>query len=440
MIPISIAALERLDLGELRVRSAAHEVTGVEIDSRRACQGDLFIAAGARGASYIADALDRGAAAALVPRDAQAALAELGRVARERLTARVVAITGSVGKTTTKDIAAALCKPQRRTIAAEASYNNELGVPLTVCRAGSDTEIVITELGMRGPGQVAELCAIARPHVGVITNIGAAHLELVGSLDDVARCKAELLAELPDDGVAIVPAGEARLAKHLARSAARAVTVGPGGSVELVGYETIADETNVQVNVEGETLELTFNISGRHNVDNALVAVAIYTALDLPLSEIATGAGQVTLSPLRSQQIPLHGGGLLLNDSYNANPMSMAAALEHLAERASGRRRVAVLGEMAELGAEAELHHRAVGELLAHARVDLLIGIGELSAQYGAGLRGAGGAAVVELVDTTDDAIAALRERLEPGDCVLVKASRAVGLEVVAEAVETIVV
>ena len=439
MIAISLAELQRLALGELRVRSGAETVTGVEIDSRRVSEGDLFVAVGSGGASYVSDALERGAAAALLPADEHAALAALGRFARERLEARVVAITGSVGKTTTKDIAAALCKPHRETIAAEASYNNELGVPLTLCRADRDTEIVIAELGMRGLGQIAELCNIARPDIGVITSIGPAHLELVGSLEDVARCKAELLSQLPETGVAIVPAAEERLAGHMRTCEARTITVGPGGSVELVRSDEAQDKTNVQVNIEGVTVELTFNFRGRHNVENALMGIAVYSALDLPLSEIGAGAGRVAMSPLRSEEIALEGGGLLLNDSYNANPMSMAAALAHLSERAGSRRRVAVLGEMAELGAGAEVYHLEIGELLARERIDLLIGIGELAVQYRDGLSQAGGAAVVELVETTDDAIAALAENLEPGDCVLVKASRAVGLEVVAEAVETIV-
>src|SRR5205814_10291188 len=167
--------------------------------------GDLFVAVG-RGVEFVADARARGAAATLVPDDAFAALAALGATVRDRSGARVVGITGSMGKTGTKDILAALCRPSARTVAAEASFNNELGVPLTLCRLEPDTEVCILELAMRGFGQIAELCAIARPEIGVVTNIGPVHLELVESLDGVRRAKGELIAALPRGGTAIVPA------------------------------------------------------------------------------------------------------------------------------------------------------------------------------------------------------------------------------------------
>src|SRR5205814_8999285 len=180
------------------------EIAGVRFDSRLVEPGDLVVAVG-RGVEFLDDARARGAAATLVPDDAFAAMAALGAAARDRSDARVVGITGSMGKTGTKDILAALCRPSARTIAAEASFNNELGVPLTLCRLEPDTEVCIVELAMRGFGQIAELCAIARPHVGVVTNVGPVHLELVGSLDGVQRAKGELVAALPVGGVAVVP-------------------------------------------------------------------------------------------------------------------------------------------------------------------------------------------------------------------------------------------
>src|SRR5207247_496370 len=182
--------------GKLETAPGAEEVTGVQIDSRRIEPGDLFVAVRA-GAEFTADALQRGAAATLVPDDAFAALAALGSAVRERASARAVAITGSYGKTTTKDILASLVLPQRRAVAAERSFNNEIGVPLTLCRLEEDTEVCIVELAMRGFGQIAELCEIARPEIGVITNVGPAHLELVGSLEGVLRAKRELVAALP---------------------------------------------------------------------------------------------------------------------------------------------------------------------------------------------------------------------------------------------------
>ena len=204
MIPLDLDEVEGLCPGRLERAAGAKEVTGVVIDSRRVRAGDLFVAAGA-GDAFVDDALGRGAAAALVPDDTFAALAALGRAVRDRSAATVVAITGSTGKTSTKDILAAICSSRRRTVAAEASYNNELGVPLTLCRLEPDTEVCIVELAMRGRGEIAALAEIARPSVAVITNVGPAHLERVGSLEAVAEAKGELVAALPPGGVAIVP-------------------------------------------------------------------------------------------------------------------------------------------------------------------------------------------------------------------------------------------
>src|SRR6476646_8576403 len=189
-------------LGDIQGRAGSF--TGVQVDSRRIAPGDLFAAVG-RGAEFVDDALARGAAATLLPTNAFAALAQIGRAVRQRSSARIVGITGSMGKTSTKDILAALSAPSARTVAAEASFNNEIGVPLTLCRLEPDSEVCILELAMRGFGQIAELCEIARPEIGVITNVGPAHLELVGSLEGVVRAKGELVAALPPGGTAILP-------------------------------------------------------------------------------------------------------------------------------------------------------------------------------------------------------------------------------------------
>ncbi|HEX9140886.1 MAG TPA: Mur ligase family protein, partial [Gaiellaceae bacterium] len=200
MIALETTLLEGLGRAEAR----ADRFTGVQVDSRRIVPGDLFVAVG-KGTDFLDDAVTNGAVATLVPDDAFAALARLGGAVREQSSARVVAITGSMGKTSTKDILAALCMPAARTIAAEASYNNEIGVPLTLCRLEEDTDVCILELAMRGFGQIAELAAIARPEIGAVTNVGPVHLELVDSLEGVARAKGELIAALPPGGTAIVP-------------------------------------------------------------------------------------------------------------------------------------------------------------------------------------------------------------------------------------------
>jgi UDP-N-acetylmuramoyl-tripeptide--D-alanyl-D-alanine ligase len=419
MIPLVLDEVGRMCPGELRVAADATEITGIQIDSRRVTAGDLFVAIG-RGADYVDEALDRGAAAALAPSDPFAALAALGRAVRQRSTARVVGITGSTGKTSTKDILAALCRPHARTVAAEGGHNNEIGVPLTLARIEPETEIVIAELGMRGVGQIAELCAIARPQIGVITSVGPVHLELLGTIERVAEAKAEVVRTLPAGGTAIVPGDAPVLERVIERDDVEIVRFGPRGDVVLERFEPpllVAD-------VGGERVHLDVPFTARHQAVNTLAALAAYRALGLPLERAGAGAGGIVLSRWRGEEVELPGGGLLINDSYNANPVSVGAALEHLVERAKGRRTVAVLGEMAELGPQAARFHREVGTRARALGVDLLVGVGgDLAKQY----------APDRLAPGADEAVALLRELLEPDDLVLVKASRAAGLERVAE-------
>jgi UDP-N-acetylmuramoyl-tripeptide--D-alanyl-D-alanine ligase len=433
VIPLALEEIARLCPGHIELGSGAVVVTGLEIDSRRIGAGDLFVAVRG-GVDFVEDALDRGAAAALVPKDAFQALAALGAAVRERIDARVVGITGATGKTSTKDILAALCRPHRRTVAAEQSLNNEIGLPLTVTRATRETEIVICELGTRGPGQVAELCQVARPHLGVIAQVGPAHLELFGTVEAVAAAEAEIVAALPPGGTVVVPAGEELLEPHLARADLEVVTYGEGGDVRLL--EFAPDGTSrLEVELFGERLSLEFGFRARHNATNALAALAAYSVLGLPLFEAQRGARDVSLSRWREDERMLAGGGALINDAYNANPSSMSAALEHLAERARGRRRVAVLGEMAELGAAAPGYHAEVGQAASRAEVTVLVAVGPLARTY---LEAANGVAERHWAETAEEAIPVVRSLLRPGDCVLVKGSRAAGLEVLADAIAPI--
>lgn len=404
MIPIELAFVEQL--GTLHARPWADEVTGVEIDSRRIEEGDLFVAVGA-GADFVAHALARGAAAALVPGDAHAALAAIAGAVRDRSRARVVAITGATGKTTTKDILAALCMPLVRTVASEGNYNNELGVPLTLCRIEPETELCITEMGMRGLGQIAWLAAFARPDVAVITNIGPVHLELVETVENVARAKAELIEALAPGGIAVVPDDEPLLEPYLARTD---IEIRRFGHVEEPGVYRVGERT----------IRLATSYSSRHQQRNTLAALTVCDALGL---DVADGTLEVEFSPLREEELELPGGVLLINDCYNANPLSMRAALEHLAERAGPRRRLAVLGEMAELGDDAAAYHREVGEAAAETGLAELVAVGELARGYGKGSR---------WFATAEEAADAVKNIVQPGDVVLVKGSRAVGLEAVA--------
>jgi UDP-N-acetylmuramoyl-tripeptide--D-alanyl-D-alanine ligase len=392
VIALELAVVE--PLGRLIARPWADAVTGIQIDSRRIAEGDLFVAVGG-GADFVEHALARGAAAALVPDEAHAALATLAGAVRDRSQARVVAITGSTGKTSTKDILYAMCAPQAKTIANEGNYNNELGVPLTLARLEPDTEICIAELGMRGLGQIAYLASFTKPDIGVITNVGPVHPELVETIENVAKAKAELLAALPAGGVAIVPQ-EPLLEPHLDRT----------------------DITVEQVEPQSP-LPFATGYTARHQLANTRFAVAAARHLGIALPEREL---HVEFSKLREEERELPGGGLLLNDCYNANPISMRAALEHLTERANGRRRIAVLGEMAELGDGARGYHEEIGSLVRELGVEHVIAVGGLARAYGG-----------EWVADAAGAAERLRGSLQPGDVVLVKGSRSVGLEVVAE-------
>jgi UDP-N-acetylmuramoyl-tripeptide--D-alanyl-D-alanine ligase len=419
MIPLGVDEIRRLRPGDLDVAPGHDVVTGVAIDSRRVRAGDLFIAVG-RGIEYGSDALERGAAATLVPADAFGALAAIATAVRERTSARVVGITGSTGKTSTKDILAALCRPHAPTVAAEAGHNNEIGLPLTLTRIEPGTQIVVAELGMRGVGQIAELCAVARPHVGVITSVGPVHLELLGTVERVAQAKAEVVDALPAGGLAVVPSDAPELEPFVRRADVEVLRFGPRGDVVLEHF----DPPRLVADVAGERVELDVPFTARHQASNLLAALAAYRGLRLPLDGVAAGAGDIAFSRWRGEEVELPGGAVLINDCYNANPISMRAALEHLGERARGRRTIAVLGEMAELGDGAARFHREVGERARRLQVDVVIGVGgALAAEY----------APDRLAPDVRAAVALLRELLEPGDVVLLKGSRAAALETVAE-------
>jgi UDP-N-acetylmuramoyl-tripeptide--D-alanyl-D-alanine ligase len=407
VIPLTAAELRALDLGTLEV--GAETVTGVQIDSRRVAPGDLFVALGG-GVAFLEEARSRGAAATLVPTDEFAAMAALGRAVRERSDARVVAITGSSGKTSTKDILAALCRPVARTVAAEEGHNNEIGLPLTLTRLEPDTEVLITEMGMRGLGQIAALCEIALPDVGVITNIGPVHLELLGTVDRVAQAKAELLHALPPGGVAVIPEDAPELEPY----------VPDGLDVRRFSAPEVEVRDGVAF-VQFSGRAIPFSFTARHQAANAVAALTVVEALGLPLPEQLV---EVPFSRWRCEESQLPGGGLLINDAYNANPASMRAAIEHLVERAAGRHTVAVLGDMAELGADAPRYHDEVGAFARDLGVDTIVGVGELARGYGPDEWAPDAAAASALVRTV----------VASGDAVLVKASRAVGLEVVADA------
>jgi UDP-N-acetylmuramoyl-tripeptide--D-alanyl-D-alanine ligase len=404
----------------------------IVIDSRGVGPGDLFVGltgGNVDGGRFAPQALASGAWGVLVgPEHADAArcaqpgallaaddpLQALGRLAtawRRHLQAQVVGITGSTGKTSTKDLLAGMLATQRRVVATAQNLNTEIGLPLTILGAPPGTDILVLEMAMRGPGQIAELAEIAEPDVAVIVNIGPVHLELLGSIENIAAAKAELIAALKPGGTAVLPADEPLLDAHR-RDDVTTVTFGPGGDVETLP----------------ETLTLPF--ASKHMRVNALAALAAARAVGVePEGEV-----DVALSNMRGQRIALPDDITVVNDCYNANPMSMRAALDDLAVSASGRR-VAVLGDMLELGPDEAVYHEEVGRLAQQAGVKLLVTVGPLAERIGATFANGDGGEHRHAADARQ-AAALVPDLLEPGDTVLVKGSRGVGLEVVAQALE----
>ncbi|HMJ97007.1 MAG TPA: UDP-N-acetylmuramoyl-tripeptide--D-alanyl-D-alanine ligase [Thermoleophilaceae bacterium] len=446
MIDLSAARLAALAEGELAAGDP--ERAGPEravIDSREVGPGDLFVGlpgASADGGRFAAQALEAGAwgvlvgpehrdaavegaesstgqsacapATAIVASDPLRALQLLARGWRRELGARVAGVTGSTGKTSTKDILSALLRSRARTHASQENFNTEIGLPLTILEAGRGTEALVLEMAMRGEGQIAELAEIAEPDVGVIVNVGPVHLEILGTVERVAAAKAELIRDLRPGAACVVPASEPLLDAHL-RDELDTWTFGPGGQVQLLSM----DGERAEIEARGESIELELPYREPHNLLNTLAAVAAARAMGVRVG----GAVNVQFSSLRGEVVELPGGVVVVNDCYNANPMSMRAALDHLAE-SPAERRIAVLGTMAELGRDSAEYHREIGEHDAARGVDLLVPVGEEALAYTAGFDGE-----TQAVATPEEASALLEELARPGDRVLVKGSRSVGLE-----------
>jgi UDP-N-acetylmuramoyl-tripeptide--D-alanyl-D-alanine ligase len=435
---IADAAGGRLLAGDPSTRGPRRAV----IDSRQAGPGDLFVGlpgAIADGGEFAERALDAGAwgvlvapahaerasatfaatipatAAIVAAADPLAALQSLARAWRRELGCPAIGVTGSTGKTSTKDILAALLRPHRRTHANRENLNTEIGLPLSLLEAEPGTEALVLEMAMRGEGQIAELAAIAEPDVGVIVNVGPVHLELLGTIERVAAAKAELIRDLPAGATCVVPQGEELLAEHL-REDLDTITFGEGGDVQLAALEN----GRARILARGREIELELPFEEPYNIRNTLAAVAAAQAVGVEPS----GRVEVRFSSLRGELVDLGGGVVVVNDCYNANPMSMRAALDSLAE-APAERRIAVLGWMAELGPDAERFHREIGAHAAARGIDVLVLVGEDAARlYGEGFTGETHAA-----SSPEEAAEVLERIAAPGDRVLVKGSRSAGLE-----------
>ena len=453
MIPLSVAKIAEIT-GAARdqVADGRALVTGpVVIDSRKAQPGSLFVAlAGERmdGHDFARAAVEAGAAVVLASRpvgapalivaDVLAALARLARAVVDRLPGlTVVGITGSAGKTTTKDLAAGLIETLGPTVSPQDSYNNEIGHPLTVLRVTEHTRYLVSELSARGPGHIAMLCGVAPPRLAAVLNVGHAHAGEFGSITEVARAKGELPAALGQDGVAVLNADDPRVLAMAERTAARVVTFGRSPAADVRAVDVTLDELGrpaFTLLTRAGRAPVRLRLHGEHNVANALAAAALAGQLGMGVSAIAGGLSAARArSRWRMEVTDRPDGVTIINDAWNTNPEALRAALAALAVMARGRRAYAVLGHMRELGGQtAELNEEA-GALAARTGLAGLILVGAEAAPMLAGAR-AEPSWQGELLHVPDaqSAVRALGERLRPGDVVLVKASRAAGLQRVA--------
>ena len=445
MIPLTVGDIAHA-VGARRVGAdpSATVTAGVEYDSRRIVPGGLFVAfpgEHADGHDFAAGAVAQGAVAVLGTRavdgvpmllvdDALTAMGRLARMVRDRLGGlTVVGVTGSSGKTTTKDLLAQLLSRYGPVVAPAGSLNNELGVPHTVLKADEGTRYLVLELGARGSGHIRYLTDIVRPDVGVVVNVGVAHVGEFGSVDAIAAAKAELVEALPPTGLAVLNADDGRVRAMAGRTAARVVLAGEADDAEVRATDVSLDDrgrATYTLVAGGTRAPVTLAVAGHHQVGNSLLAAAVAVRLGAPVPDVAAALGDLRLVSSRRMDVFDRADGVtVIDDSYNANPASTAAALRALAAMGTGRRTVAVLGYLAELGAYERAGHEEVGRLAAELDVDLLVVVGEAAAPIGAGAAAVarwGGKSV--LVTDQPAAMALLRGELRPGDVVLVKGSR----------------
>jgi UDP-N-acetylmuramoyl-tripeptide--D-alanyl-D-alanine ligase len=422
--------------------------SGVAVDSRRVESGNLFVAlSGARadGHDFVTEAIRRGAAAALVARrpeglpgtfplllvpDPLAALQNLASEMRRRWNFRLAAVTGSVGKTTTKELAAAILARRFRTARTPGNANSGIGFPQAILNLTENPEVLVGEMGMSSRGEIGLLSRLFGPEVAAITNVAAAHSENFPSIDAIADAKWEILEGLTPGGALVFNAGDARLAARAARFAGRKVSFGFAGAD--VGASSIEsrglDGSDFQLETPAGNAPIRLPLAGRHQIANFLCAAALALALGGSPSDAAEAAPKVSAPPHRGEIVRLSSGATLVDDSYNSSPSAVAAGLSLLAESRAARR-IAVLGDMRELGESSADLHRLAGRAAARV-VDRLICVGTLSGDIAAGAALAGlDPRRIEMAGSAEDAAELLAADLRPGDLVWIKGSRAVGLE-----------
>ncbi|GIL34072.1 UDP-N-acetylmuramoyl-tripeptide--D-alanyl-D-alanine ligase [Phycicoccus sp. DTK01] len=461
MIPIPLAEVVALTSGRLAGVTEADAVPllvdgPVVTDSREAAPGGLYVARvgeHADGHDFAAAAIAAGCVAALTTRpledlpcvvvdDTQEAFAALARAVVERSPhLAVVGITGSSGKTSTKDLLGTVLATAGPTVAPVGSYNSEVGVPLTVCRVAPDTRFLVVEMGARGVGHIAYLARMAPPRIGVVLNVGTAHVGEFGSREAIARAKSELPAAVPADGVAVLNADDPAVRAMASVTDARVVLVGEADDADVRATDVVLDaggRASFTVHTPAGAADVTLGLVGRHHVGNALSVLAVALELGLALPDVVAALGAATpVSRWRMEVTERADGVTLVNDAYNANPDSMHAALEALRRMGEGRRTWAVLGTMLELGPESDALHAEVGaDAVAH-DVDELLVVGEAAAPLAEGASAAGGRTRVRTVADAAEAESLLRAELRAGDVALFKSSRDAGLRLLGDSLAT---
>ena len=465
MLTASASTIADVTRGEIIAGNPSAIATDLVIDSRLASPGCAFAALPgerANGHEFAEAAVERGARVLLVANnpgnlaqivsaaevagaavvrveDVARAVRDIAAYHRSRLSCRVVGITGSTGKTTTKDFVDAVLSAKFRVACTIGNRNNELGVPLTVLCAGPDTEVLVVEMGMRGKGQIAQLAAVAKPTIALVTNVGTSHIEVLGSQEAIASTKAELVAALPADGAAFLNGDDAYSEQIAAMSAAPVTYYGLSERCTVTADSVETDDESrpsFDLVTAGGRVRVSLPIPGRHNVYNALAAAAVGLHLGVSLTDIAEALSAVTVTAMRMQLFTTANGVTVINDAYNANPVSMRAAVDTLVEMSPAGQRVAVLGDMAELGSLTELAHFQLGEHVAHSGIEALVTVGPFARRIAEGARAAGmDAGSVRPCAAVAEAVEVLDDLLGEGDAVLVKGSRVMGLEAVVEGI-----
>jgi UDP-N-acetylmuramoyl-tripeptide--D-alanyl-D-alanine ligase len=423
-------------------------ISGVSTDTRTLRPGDLFVplrGPHADGNDFIPEAFRRGAAAALATRseggayggpvirvrDGLGALAALARYYRRTLSVQVVGITGSVGKTTTTTMCAGVLATRFKVLRTKDDWNAEIGVPLTVLGLEPDHQVAVIEMAMRGMGQISDLVEIAQPQVGVVTNVGDTHLELLGSRENIARAKEELIRGLPRGGMAVLNVDDPLVARMHPGADRTVLTYGLDSRASIRAESITQDSAGVQfmLSFEGSVVLARLRTWGHHNVMNALAAAGVGVALGVSLHDISRGLETFIPPKMRLQPVQL-GDLLIINDAYNASPSSMEAAFQVLGDVAGGRRAVAVLGEMKELGGDSARMHREVGRSVARRRVALLVTVEQGANQIAEGaVAGGMPAEAIIRIPSVEAAMTRVPPLIRPNDVVLVKGSRALEME-----------